>query len=191
MISLDERQRLLAVARRAVVQFVAAQALPETPSPPTAERRGAFVTLHCAGRLRGCIGRLDSREPLDSLVATCAVLAASQDPRFDPLRAPELERLEVEVSVLAPAQEVAASEVLDRLQPGVHGLIVSLGSARGLLLPQVAAEQGWGAPKFLEETCRKAGLPAHAWREPGAKIELFTAEVFSEPEGRWPRRSRV
>jgi AmmeMemoRadiSam system protein A len=115
-------------------------------------------------------------------VASCAVLAASRDPRFPPVRADEIQGLEIEISILSPPEEVPGSEVLARMTAGVHGAAIRLGGSRGLLLPQVADEYGWGAQRFLEETCRKAGLPAQAWQDSEARIELFTAEVFSESE---------
>ena len=180
-----ERIRLLALARFTIRAFVFAQSLPasapQSPHSPL-PRRGAFVTLHLSGRLRGCIGRTDSSEPLDSLVAACAVLSASRDPRFPPVQAHEVDALEIELSILTPPELASAAEVLSRLQPGVHGAAISLGAARGLLLPQVASQFRWAAQRFLEETCRKAGLSAQAWRDPEARIELFTAEVFSEAE---------
>jgi AmmeMemoRadiSam system protein A len=182
-ISLEERRRLLALARRAIRDYVLAQLLPdESPPRHAGQRRGAFVTLHLAGRLRGCMGRPDSPESLESAVAVCAVLAASRDPRFPPVRPSEIETLEIEISILTPPENVPAAEILARLQPGMHGAVVSLSGFRGLLLPQVAVEHGWGAQRFLEETCRKAGLPAGAWRDPDLRIELFTAEVFSEAQ---------
>lgn len=179
----EERRRLLTIARGAIYAYLFEQRLPDgaAPSRP-GERRGAFVTLHMAGRLRGCIGRTDSPEPLETLVSVCAVLAASRDPRFPPVQSHELEALEIELSLLTPPAEVPAAEVLSHLEMGVHGVAVSLRGLRGLLLPQVGSEQGWTAQRFLEETCRKAGLPAHAWRESETRIELFTAEVFSEAE---------
>jgi AmmeMemoRadiSam system protein A len=183
LIPSEERRRLLALARRSIRAYVLEQALPEgSPPQHTGPRRGAFVTLHREGRLRGCIGRPESTEPLGSVVAACAVLAASRDPRFPPVRADEIHTLEIEISILAVPEEVPAADVLERIQPGVHGAAITLGGSRGLLLPQVAAEYGWGARRFLEETCRKAGLPTQAWQDPEARIELFTAEVFSESQ---------
>jgi AmmeMemoRadiSam system protein A len=183
LIPREECERLLTVARRAIRDFVLEERSPEAMAPHQPDtRRGAFVTLHLAGRLRGCIGRTDSPDPLEILVAVCAVLAASRDPRFPPVQLHEIDALEIELSILTPPQIVHAAEVLSRLETGVHGVAVSLGGSRGLLLPQVAPEQGWNAHRLLEETCRKAGLPAHAWREPEVRIELFTAQVFSEAE---------
>jgi AmmeMemoRadiSam system protein A len=179
----DERKRLLALARGAICSYVLEQRLPEGAAPPQSGlRQGVFVTLHLAGRLRGCIGRPESSESLDSLVELCAVLAASRDPRFPPVQAHELDALDIELSILSPPEQLAAADVLARLEPGVHGAAVSCGAFRGLLLPQVALQYGWSAQRFLEETCRKAGLPAHAWRDPDVRIEIFTAEVFSESE---------
>jgi AmmeMemoRadiSam system protein A len=185
LIPAGERVRLLALARGTIRAFVLEQRLPETPSAASLSplpRRGAFVSLHLAGSLRGCIGRTDSPEPLDSLVAACAVLAASRDPRFPPVQIHEVDALEIELSILAPPEVLTPAEVLGRLEPGVHGAAVSLGGSRGLLLPQVASQFRWTAQRFLEETCRKAGLPAEAWRDPEVRIELFTAEVFSESQ---------
>ncbi|HKM91646.1 MAG TPA: AmmeMemoRadiSam system protein A [Candidatus Acidoferrales bacterium] len=183
LIPREARARLLALARRAIRAYVLEQLLPDDSSPrQQGQRRGAFVTLHLAGRLRGCMGRPDSPESLESAVALCAVLAASRDPRFPPVRLHEIDALQIEISILTPPEIVPVVEVFDRLHPGRHGVVVSLGAFRGLLLPQVAAEQGWGSQRFLEETCRKAGLPLGAWRDPEVRIELFTAEVFSEAQ---------
>ena len=182
-LSASERKRLLAVARGAIQDFVLHERLPEAPPSGAGQaRRGAFATLRLARRLRGCMGRPESSEPLETLVAVCAVLAASRDPRFPAVTVQESEALEIELSILTPPQSFPAEEALARILPGVHGISVSLRGMRGLLLPQVASEQHWGAQRFLEETCRKAGLPAHAWRDPELRIELFTAEVFSESE---------
>jgi AmmeMemoRadiSam system protein A len=179
----EERRRLLTLARGAIYAYLFEQRLPDSAAPlQPGERRGAFVTLHLAGRLRGCIGRTDSPDPIETLVKVCAVLAATRDPRFPPVQSHEIDALEIELSLLTPPGVVPAAEVLSRLEIGVHGVAVSLGGLRGLLLPQVGSEQGWTAQRFLEETCRKAGLPAHAWRESETRIELFTAEVFSEAE---------
>ncbi len=183
LIAREERERLLAVARRAIAEYLLENRTPEpVPSHPPGLRHGAFVTLHIGTRLRGCIGRLDSPDPLETLVAVCAVLAASRDPRFPPVDPRELDTLEIEISILAPPELVPAAGILSRLEIGVHGVVVSLGASRGLLLPQVAPEHGWNALRLLEETCRKAGLPAQAWRDPEARVELFTAQVFSDAE---------
>ena len=177
----DEQRCLLRVARQAIratlhrqsfdLDAVAAQ----LPSMRLREVGAAFVSLHRHGRLRGCVGYVTAREPLYRTVAEAATAAAFHDLRFSPLREDEFAELEIEVSVLSPFFSIASEEV----RPGEHGLMVSLGFHRGLLLPQVASEYGWTRERFLEETCLKAGLEADAWKK-GANVEAFTACVFSE-----------
>ncbi|MGB2627190.1 MAG: AmmeMemoRadiSam system protein A [Candidatus Acidiferrum sp.] len=134
---------------------------------------GAFVSLHMKGKLRGCIGIVEPVATLGETIARCAVSAATDDPRFSPLRPEEVESVEIEVSVLSPAVPIAAEEVV----VGLHGLLLEKGSRRGLLLPQVAVEHGLNRQQFLEETCRKAGLDADAWRSEETRILAFTCEV--------------
>jgi AmmeMemoRadiSam system protein A len=177
----DERLSLLQIARGAIESAVTHQAAPQLPSPSgnLAAFSGAFVTLHSRGRLRGCIGRVNPLEPLSTVVAECAVAAATEDPRFRPLQPADLPALQIELSVLSGPQRATPDEV----QPGVHGVIVSRGAQRGVLLPQVATEHRWSRERFLEETCQKAGLALDAWRSADTRIEIFTAEIFSEPSG--------
>lgn len=176
----DERRRLLQIARDAIESVLTRGEAAPIPSLTGnfAFPCGAFVSLHRNGRLRGCIGRVAALEPLAGVVADCAVAAATSDPRFSRLNVTELRELQIEVSVLSRPQEVRAEEV----QPGIHGVIISRGENRGILLPQVAAERGWPQERFLEETCEKAGLPVDAWRDPATRIEVFTAEVFSDSD---------
>ena len=148
--------------------------------------RAAFVSLHAEGDLRGCIGMITAVESLAGTVARCAALAATEDPRFPPLERAELDAVSIEISVLGPRVPIADPS---GIVVGRHGLMVTLGSRRGLLLPQVAVEQGWDRETFLRETCRKAGLEETAWKK-GAVVEAFEAEVFSEaapPTGAPPR----
>lgn len=174
----DEGRALLAVAREAIASRLGRRPVPEPDQVPARllVHQGAFVTLRRTGKLRGCIGLVAPSEPLVRMVANCALSAAFDDPRFPPLEPAELEQVRIEISVLTPLEPVKET---DCIVPGRHGLMVSLGSRRGLLLPQVAAEHGWDVRTFLAETCRKAGLPTDAW-ERGALIETFEAEVFSE-----------
>lgn len=138
---------------------------------------GAFVTLHRGSRLRGCIGQLPAREPLVEVVAHCARSAALEDPRFSPVRPEEIADIEIEISVLSPLEDITP----EKIEAGTHGLVVSRGWQRGVLLPQVATQFGWTAEKFLEETCAKAGLDRTAWRDSETRVQAFTAEVFGEP----------
>lgn len=138
---------------------------------------GAFVTLRIDGELRGCIGYIDYPGPVRTAVEEVARKAAFGDPRFEPLAPGELDRVQIEVSVLTPMRRITSTE---EIMIGRDGLIIQCRGRRGLLLPQVATEYGWDAEEFLENTCRKAGLPVGAWRDPGAEIEAFSAEVFAE-----------
>ena len=175
MISVDEQQQLLALARSALesrvkrVDFAA-------PSRECGLIAGAFVTIHHRRVLRGCLGRLECDWPLDRLVCHLATVVADSDPRFEPVTPEELADIEIEISVLTPEQPITSIEEID---VGRHGLIVEQGYRRGLLLPQVAPEHGWDAVTFVEHTCRKAGLAPDAWRN-GARLFVFDALVFGE-----------
>jgi AmmeMemoRadiSam system protein A len=183
-----DQQFLLRLARRALEESVRYDSLPEVDVPPDTlrEKCGAFVTLHKMGRLRGCIGYIESLKPLYQTVCECAMAAALRDPRFDAVTPEELPALHVEISVLSPLVEI----IPDQVEVGRHGLLISRGGQRGVLLPQVPVEWKWDREQFLEETCLKAGLPPDAWRH-GAKIQAFTAQVFGEPHtpGRPPRHA--
>lgn len=137
---------------------------------------GAFVSLHRAGELRGCLGRLETDRAIADQVAHLAAVVADSDPRFPPLQVVELVAVAIEISALTPEREVRR---VAEIEVGRHGLIVEQGRRRGLLLPQVATENGWDRETFLDHTCHKAGLPPDAWRL-GARILLFEAQVFGE-----------
>lgn len=173
-----DQQQLLAVARRTLEAHLAREPRPlfDAPGAALLEPAGAFVTLRRSGELRGCIGTFEAEQPLIDTVQRMAVAAASSDPRFERVQAHELDQLTLEISVLSPLREATADEV----QVGRHGVYVTRGMRRGVLLPQVATEQGWDRETFLDHTCLKAGLPATAWRDDDVRIDLFTAEVLSE-----------
>ena len=177
----EERRILLRLAREALEMGVRGGALnEEIPSLPPAllALQGAFVTLRKQDRLRGCIGHVRGDAPLYRTVRECAVGAAIADPRFSPITPQEVPSIHIEISVLSDPQVVAPEQV----EVGKHGLFISQGNRRGLLLPQVAVEWRWDREEFLEQTCLKAGLPEDAWRH-GATIEAFTAQVFGEDTG--------
>ena len=180
MSSLAEREKklLLQIARSALTLGVANKPpLQEFPSEEILQQpAGAFVTLHRRGRLRGCVGQLPGRDALVAVVAHCARAAALDDSRFEPVGLGELSEIDIEVSVLAALEDVT----LEAIETGKHGLVVSQGRQRGVLLPQVASQFNWGAQRFLEETCVKAGLERDAWKDPATRVQAFTAEVFSE-----------
>ena len=171
---------LLELARRSVTEAAAlgraaAIAVPASLEDPPA---GVFVTLRQRGRLRGCIGCLGPLETLAASVVRCAASAAVEDPRFARVRSEEVPGLEIEISMLSAPQRASPGGI----RVGEHGLLVTRGGLRGLLLPQVAIQYHWTAERFLEETCAKAGLERDAWRNPATRIETFTAEVISEAE---------
>lgn len=177
-LSADDRQTLLRVARQSIEQYLVTNSMPEFEVSDKLQAPGAaFVTLEKDGRLRGCIGHTVAVEPLYRTVSVCAVQAALADRRFKPVTTEELAGLHIEISVLTPLQTV---ESPDEIEVGRDGLMISRGDRRGLLLPQVASEYGWTREEFLEATCRKAGLPAGAWKTPSARIEKFQAVVFGE-----------
>jgi uncharacterized protein len=149
------------------------------------EPRGVFVTLrrYPSARLRGCIGYPLPVYPLRTALVRAALSAATDDPRFPPVRRAELDALTVEVSVLTVPIAITATRPEDRLvavRVGRDGLIVEGHGTSGLLLPQVGPEQGWTSEELLEGTCEKAGLPSGAWRDPQVTIRRFEAEVFTE-----------
>jgi AmmeMemoRadiSam system protein A len=179
---LNETQKnyLLGLAREVITARLTSGKMMKhaTTDPVLRAGRGAFVTLKVDGELRGCIGYPLPYKPLADTVAEMAVAAATQDTRFEPLAAPELPRLEIEISALTLPHPVADfSEIV----VGKHGIIVSKGRSKGLLLPQVPLEYGWDLPTYLGHGCQKAGLPKDEWKR-DAKIEIFEAQVFSESE---------
>lgn len=175
-----EKVQLLHLARRSIEAKVLGTPLPglETDSPLLKEKRGAFVTITKDGRLRGCIGHIRGLEPLNTTVSKMAIAAATEDPRFPPLRREELDKISLEISVLTPFRRITSP---DEIEVGRDGIYMEKGPNHGLLLPQVATEYGWQREEFLDHTCLKAGLPVGAWRE-GADIYVFSAQVFNEGE---------
>jgi hypothetical protein len=176
-----EKKRLLAIARSTLDGFVRDGKAPEFTEALSRlqAEEGAFVTLNKGGQLRGCIGNIIGRGPLYLTVRDMAVAAASQDPRFSPVTGDELKEIHIEISVLSTPQAVKSA---NDIVMGTHGVILTRGNFnRGVFLPQVAVETGWSKEKFLSELCsQKAGLPPDCWKEPGTRLEIFTADVFGE-----------
>ena len=174
--SAEERALLLKAAHEAIAAAAAGRKfVSEAPSAHLSEPRGAFTTVYLHGELRGCVGYATPIAPLYRTVADTAQAAAFDDPRFPPLRAEEVSELEVSLSILSALWPIDPNDI----EIGRHGLVVALSNQRGLLLPQVPVEHGWDRVTFLEQTCRKAGLPLDAWQH-GATVEAFTAEVFGD-----------
>ncbi|MBD5647073.1 MAG: AmmeMemoRadiSam system protein A [Desulfovibrio sp.] len=192
--NLDEKERawLSRLARQSIAQAVGAEPVmpnvsslsdalksPEAPGraehPVLGRPLGAFVTITLGGNLRGCIGSIVGREPLEENVWRMARAAALEDPRFPPLTAREWAQADLEISVLdelTPCPEPA------RIEVGRHGLALQYGGRTGVFLPQVPVEQGWGREAYLENLCRKAGVPQGTWRLPQARLFWYEAQVF-------------
>jgi AmmeMemoRadiSam system protein A len=173
-----ERALLLALAHDAITAtFEQREITVAPPSAHLAEPRGAFTTLYCRNALRGCVGYALPIKPLYLTVAETARGAAFEDSRFSPVTRDEAAELQVSLSVLSLPLPIQPEQI----EIGRHGLLVSLGRYRGLLLPQVPVEHEWDLTTFLEQTCKKAGLPPNAWQT-GAKLEAFSAEVFGDSD---------
>jgi AmmeMemoRadiSam system protein A len=177
--SSEERSQLLRLAHDSISSALEHREISmEPPTPHFAEPRGAFTSIYLRGQLRGCVGYVLPTCPVYRAVAETARAAAFDDNRFPPVTQEEAPHLAIELSILSPPQSIEPEEI----EIGRHGLLISGQGRRGLLLPQVPVERAWDRIIFLEQTCRKAGLPADAWQK-GATIEAFTAEVFGEKSG--------
>ncbi len=158
-----DKRTLLQTAREAIGSRLSCrQPCYPAASPALQVPCGAFVTLKERDELRGCIGHITAAEPLVETVKEVARSSAFDDPRFPPL------------SPFVTVKDPSC------IQTGVHGIMIHRGMRSGLLLPQVATEQGWDREAFLAHTCLKAGLPRDAWKSDDARIEIFTAIVFGE-----------
>ncbi|MGB7572615.1 MAG: AmmeMemoRadiSam system protein B [Thermodesulfobacteriota bacterium] len=173
----EEKKTLHHIVRTVVENKARGKAVPEfkIESPVLKENRGAFVTIHKRGQLRGCIGYIEGHGPLHKTIEDMAEAAAFRDPRFSPVSESELPELEFEVSVLTPLKKI---KDVNEIQVGKHGIYLKKGWYSGLLLPQVATEYGWDRQTFLEHTCQKAGLPSTAWKEKETEIYIFSADIF-------------
>jgi AmmeMemoRadiSam system protein A len=176
-----ERRQLLDLARAAVEAAVKGEQEPVLDraalTPELLAPAAAFVTIHEHGELRGCVGLMRFEVPLWENVREAAAAAALDDARFLPVSESELSDLELEVSVLDPLVELRDPA---GFEAGRHGIVVERDGRRALLLPQVAAEMGWGAEQMLEAVCRKAHLAGHAWREAGTRLYVFESACYSE-----------
>ena len=179
MLSASDSAALLEIAREAINHQVRHQDYSPAPREEKClnKRSGCFVTIKCDGRLRGCIGNFQARQPLFREVAEMAAASASQDPRFQPMQTEELEHYKLEITVLSPLEKI---EDTDLIEIGRHGIYIEKGLNRGVLLPQVATEYGWDRITFLQQTCLKAGLSADAWQLPDAEIYIFSGQIIHE-----------
>jgi AmmeMemoRadiSam system protein A len=180
----NEEQVLLKIARDTLTLYLKQHVLPQISAYPSTSNLqkecGVFVTLKKKKdkELRGCIGYISGVKPLREAVRDCTVESATRDLRFTPLQQGEDQAVSIEISVLTPPQKISD---IKQIEIGKHGLIISKGLRRGVLLPQVPVEWGWNRDDFLKAICQKAGLPENAWKQ-GAELFIFSAQVFSEPK---------
>jgi AmmeMemoRadiSam system protein B/AmmeMemoRadiSam system protein A len=173
-----DRKFLLSFARKTLERWyrTGTLPLPRTDSPTLRRNQGAFVTLNIRGQLRGCIGQMTEDMPLVVTVAKMAIEAATQDPRFPPVRAEELAAIDLEISVLTPMSRIAGP---DAIQIGRDGVLIEKAGRRAVFLPQVAREQGWNPDQMLGNLCKKAGLPGDCWKK-DTTFYTFQADLFGE-----------
>ncbi len=193
-LTLEEGKFLVKLARKAIEEYLKTGRKiappPDTPEKLLKEKYGVFTTLELylgpdRTELRGCIGFPQGLDNVVKALIESAIAAATEDPRFEPLRLDELNRIVIEVSVLSPLQELkveSPKEYLNKIVIGRHGLVVKRGIFSGLLLPQVPVEYCWDVMTFLNETCAKAFLPYNCWLDELTTIYIFEAQVFKEVE---------
>lgn len=183
----DEKRELLRIARATLREHFYTGRIP--PGKPHRDsltaHAGAFVTLHSGGKLRGCIGTQKEDTPLFRAVQEMTIAAAMRDPRFEPVEEAEVDDIEIEISVLVNHATVTDPS---EIEIGTHGVSITHDGKRGLLLPQVASENGWSATELLAKVCAKAGLAEDGWKADGVEIEVFSAQVFNDkthPAKKW------
>ena len=177
---------LIKIARMAVTEFLSngkRMKLESEDEKKFSFNSGVFVTLNNADGLRGCIGFPMPDKKLSHGIIDAAIAAATEDPRFSPVKANELNDIVFEVTVLTPPVEITVNdpmEYLEKIKVGRDGLIIRNSFSSGLLLPQVPVEYGWNVEEFLQHTCEKAGLEKDAWKNEKVKIEKFEGIVYKE-----------
>ncbi len=182
MLNAAQKNKLLEIARKAIEEYLISGKRVDFKEDDALlkEIRGAFVTLHRSGELRGCIGNIVGQKPIFETVRDMAIESATADPRFNPVTKDELKDIEIEISVLSPLKKITNA---DEFRLGAHGVLVRRGWNQGVFLPQVATETGWSREEFLSYLCsHKAGLAPDAWKGPGVELFIFSAQVFSEKE---------
>lgn len=177
----QEKETLLKLARKTLTEYLENNKNPKLDDFKITEglkkKQGVFVTLKIDDMLRGCIGYVVGIKPLYEGVIENTINAAVNDPRFTPVQKNEVDKIDIEISAMTPLEKIDNPNIVE---VGKHGLVIKKGFSSGLLLPQVAPEQGWNREEFLSNTCRKAGLPGDCWKEKDTEIYIFSAEVFGE-----------
>lgn len=184
MLSTAQKKKLLEIARNTIEAYVTSgrRLNFNEDDQKLKEVRGAFVTLHTHGKLRGCIGNIVGQKPLYETVRDMAIESAASDPRFPAVAKDELKDIEIEISVLSPLKKITT---IDEFTLGIHGVLARRGLNQGVFLPQVATETGWTKEEFLANLCHhKAGLSPDGWKDSTTELFIFSAQVFSEKEPR-------
>lgn len=180
-----ERRSLLLLARSVIAAELLQEARVVRPvqvSDALLAHCGCFVTLQKIRALRGCIGNIEAKRSLIEGVEENALNSAFKDPRFPPLRASELPAVRIEISVLTVPRALSyqgADDLLDKLVPGTHGVIIGKNWHSATFLPQVW-QQLPGKESFLEHLCLKAGLEKNSWQRGDLSVKVYTVEHFSE-----------
>lgn len=179
MLSKVAETYLLKTARQAIIHQVRQQDFQPEPMADTSLNvcSGCFVTINQNGHLRGCIGNFQSQQPLYREIATMAVAAASQDPRFPPMGEEDLDNFRLEITVLSTLKKISETS---EIEVGKHGIYIIKEHNHGVLLPQVATEYGWDRETFLRQTSVKAGLTENSWQHPDTDIYIFSGQIFHE-----------
>lgn len=178
LLNKDQQKFLLGLARQTTEHYLKTGNIlkPKIEDKQLKEKRGAFVTLKVNGQLRGCIGYPLPYKPLWETITDVAISAATQDFRFESITLEELPDTKIEISVLSLPKSI---KDIKEIEVGKHGIIISKGPCKGLLLPQVPVEWNWDLETYLSHGCLKAGLDEDEWKK-GVDIEIFSAQVFSE-----------
>ena len=180
LLNKQQKNKLLKIARNSITEYLTNKTTPKLTEddPVLKAEMGAFVTLHENKELRGCIGNITGSLPLFETIRDMAIAAATEDPRFYPVKINELKNIKIEISVLSPLKKITDPDVIII---GKHGVLVKAGFQSGVYLPQVAVETGWSKEEFMNSLCgSKAGINADAWKKGKCEIYIFTAEVFNE-----------
>ena len=188
----EDGEILVKTARQVVTEYLKNRTkinLEQTFESNFSYNSGVFVTLNNSMGLRGCVGFALPNKKLYNALVDAAISAATEDPRFPPVTAKELEEITFEVTVLTPPEVIHVLDTVEypsRIKVGKDGLMVKHGSNSGLLLPQVPVEYSWTEEEFLSYTCEKAGLPRDCWKDKETEVQKFEGIVFKEetPNGR-------
>ena len=188
----EDGEILVKTARQVVTEYLKNRTkinLEQTFESNFSYNSGVFVTLNNPMGLRGCVGFALPDKKLYNALVDAAISAATEDPRFPPVTAKELEEITFEVTVLTPPEVIHVLDTVEypsRIKVGKDSLMVKHGSNSGLLLPQVPVEYSWTEEEFLGYTCEKAGLPRDCWKDKETEVQKFEGIVFKEetPNGR-------